>query len=280
MKNFTLSQNNHIDFINNELIFASCRRIPNSFKNEIRASLKEILSLNLNKKIYLFLSGGSDSETIARCALTIKNFKFISVIINIDNGLNYLEVSRAISFCKSKKLKYRILNISSSEVLLNPEIKRIKKQYNCNSLSYLISIFATQLIYNKKSLLLFGTGDPALAFHRKKCCVVNVLEEITIFRYAKDNNLNIISNIFAWNPETFLSFLLSPEMIYFVQQQGVIYNSSIPLKEKLYQRIFKTPPREKSLEVLFARNYNHIDTPVFYTSLKEEIKYFTKNIGT
>ena len=143
---FFLTQNNHLSFTNNDISMARCSRLPRQFKSEIKAAMQEILSLNRNKDIFIFLSGGSDSETIARCALSIRNFNFTAIIIDIDNGLNSTETSMAISFCKKRKINYRVINISSLEVLSDSEIRRIKKKYNCNSLSYLTSIFAAKKI--------------------------------------------------------------------------------------------------------------------------------------
>lgn len=273
-----LTQKNHLTFASGDVEIGRCQRRPHSFKEELRNNLTEIRKLNKGKKTFLFLSGGADSETIARCMLGIQGFNFTPVIITYDSDLNREEVRWALGFCKKFHLRPLIIPVKTADVFASSMIKSARRRYQCKSISYLSLIYVLNKIYRQNCLYLLGTGDPTLEFIRGRCMVAYSIEEAAIFRFAQDRDMNIISNVFLWSPESYLSFLTSRELMYFAWQKGQIYRSSMPLKERLYFRLFKTPLREKCMKILSAKGYIHRPAKIKYYSLTRQIQFLTKNL--
>lgn len=135
----------------------------NSFKIELINNANKLCETYPNRKFSIFLSGGSESETIIR---TYKeaNIDFTSYIFRYEDDINLYDVSYAISACESIGASYKVIDFNlekfynSSEAEKISEVAQIdypKALVHCKFLDYI----------EDNSFIIFGCG--ATGYHRK-----------------------------------------------------------------------------------------------------------------
>ncbi len=68
------------------------------------------------KNIYLGLSGGIDSEVVARCLMEC-GVPFTAIIVNLDHSKNYHDIKKAYEFVVKNSIPHLVVNIFFQELL-------------------------------------------------------------------------------------------------------------------------------------------------------------------
>ena len=90
-----------------QIQFSPCTRIPKSFKEECVLTAQYIYE-TVNEPIVLLLSGGIDSEIVARSFLSAK-IPFTATIFSYLPNRSREDIPWAINFCEANKIQYKVI---------------------------------------------------------------------------------------------------------------------------------------------------------------------------
>lgn len=97
------------------LLFKKSTRHPLDFKSEVENACKKIQE-KTPRKIIVCLSGGLDSEVIAKSLIKL-NIPFECLVVEFDNGLNNHDIQYAKEFCNENKLTLHVLQMNIMETI-------------------------------------------------------------------------------------------------------------------------------------------------------------------
>lgn len=279
-----LSNKNHLRLIRKKSGWrpktAVVSRSIGSFRAECVRAAREIGQTYCGQDIFLFLSGGMDSEIIAE-AFRLSKTPFHPLILKFEEDLNKPDCDRALAWCRKRGIKPKIVPFPILPFFSSQWVRTTLKKYPHSMAMYLVLMRALHDL-PQGSVGILGTGEPILIHRGKKDFLEEELEDANLLRYAMDSNRPFVTHFFYWSPELYFSFITSPEYIEFVKQKGEIYHRSSPLKEKLYRREFKLKERKKlhgfeltlrKYPTLMNRIRNQIKIKSFFRSYRAEIAY-------
>lgn len=190
--------------------FSPVSRTPQSFQNEsIRTA--EMIANSTNKPIALMMSGGGDSEAIARffkqASIPFKAFTF-----RYNDGKNDHDIKYAIKWCENNQVENTLIDIDLDKIM-----KSNWAQETGNSLfimyNYLLPyMWIIEYVANKGYLPIYGNGHLFELYKTKNGDWFCYYSEAwsTIFRYSILNGFEVNTNFHIYTPEQYLAFLNCP----------------------------------------------------------------------
>lgn len=113
-----------------------------------------------SKNIYLLLSGGSDSEIIARNLCDL-NISFTAMIMQYPNNANCIDVDNAIAICKELNIQYIVEEFDPQHIIDFPT--EYRKKYPCVIATAEIVYLEFRNRYPKDFIFVRGEGEPRLS---------------------------------------------------------------------------------------------------------------------
>jgi len=208
-----------------------CSYLPSSFLDESVKAAHLIAEAAGDQDIWISLSGGIDSEFVARVFLKA-GIPFKAATIVYDNNVNEYDNKYCRDFCK----KY---NIDLSEFNLN-----IEQFFDSDMFDYAFDLksispqFPTHayLWDQLDGFIVAGHGDP-IFLKRDGIWKYQIQEkEDTVYRYLQNRKRDGATGFYAYTPELLLSFILEKEVSnMFISPQ---YYNIIKVKYKVYEKYF------------------------------------------
>ena len=228
---------------------------------------KDIQQTYKNKKLFLAMSGGIDSEYVA---VTLKNMliDFTPIILQIEE-YNQLDTWWAHRWCKQNNIEPIVIDVTLSKFFL--EYSRIIKQYWSKRVqaSAIIS-FCCDYVEKNNGILIGGGGihelyipDPIMSLEKKDLTLKDkegyVFNESDLIKHLvceEKLRQNTPTMFFNWNPEILLSYV-------------AVRNKDLTTEENRFN-VFKLDPRPK-IGIPTSQNfreYEHMDDPIIQKTCK------------
>lgn len=160
--------------------------------------------------IVIFLSGGTDSEIVARSFVEI-GIKPICYTVRFTEGWNQHNVDEAIDCANDLGLQHNIINFNVTDFINSGEAKEFSKKISCTQIQYLI------LYHNIIKLGMPATMGGEVLLKRKANVSPNLWyltyredEDASAIRASKLSGIPIIQEWFLYTPEIILKYLESP----------------------------------------------------------------------
>ncbi len=196
-----------------------------SFHSECVRAASLISAQAGQKRILIAMSGGMDSEVVARSFLEAK-VPFEAVIFRYENESNLHDIKSAVDFCNSNNLKINFVDINVLEFLDTGEYLDFTSLYNCNSPLFSVHLEACKHL--KNDFVIFSGSAPVLRlpplvhrnFHSldRFYIIKNTIENFVQTEFPIENSFCYdhffaknhsegVSNFFLYTPELILSSL-------------------------------------------------------------------------
>jgi len=178
-----------------------------------RNAIEDICNTYKNKKIYLAMSGGVDSEYIARIMIDMK-INFVPIILEVDTW-NKLDVWWAYRWCKKNNVDPYVLKISLSDLLLK-SISHAKKYCTRKPIGPTGLNFCAEVARQNKGVLITGTGshelyipDPIMTEEANDLTLKNkigyVFSEADLLKHLLMPDMPCV--FYNWTPEITLAYI-------------------------------------------------------------------------
>lgn len=193
--------------------YSRCAREPGTFREEcIRtAKLVAIEAERLGRPIFVMLSGGLDSEVVAK-AFVEASVSFECITYRFKGGLNSHETRFVDAFVRRHKLKHRYYDIDILPWLESDEAVQILNESQAASCVLLPHMkLMSHIWYDLKSLPVLGNGDVYLE-NEKGWNYYELEYMLTWFRHALKHNMLGAIGFFQYTPEITLSMLREPKI--------------------------------------------------------------------
>jgi hypothetical protein len=197
-------------------------------------------------KIYLFYSGGVDSEYILNLFLSMK-MEVIPVIVKLCPNYNEHDIKYALSFCESKKLKPLIIDLDFDNFVRSGLIREIAEEFQIAAYQLPATFHCLDKV---DGTIVMGSHGPA---HMSLDSIsgqwmVDEIEPIhTVLKYFKKKKLSGSPFFLAHTSEQYFSFINDPVMKSLANHRypGKVGNNS--LKRAVYNKLsnFNLVLREK-----------------------------------
>lgn len=216
------------DLINDKFFcnYSRCLREPNSFYNEAISTALEIgkQANELNRIPYIFLSGGLDSEVVAKAFIDAK-VPFKAISFRYKNNLSYHEEFFINRFVESNNVDHSFFDIDS-KWLLSEEALDFCYQSTCIRSEMLPHMkLILHVWHDLNGLPVLGNGDLYVAkeINESWLCKDRSLPKyewlyveyeyiVAWFRFAVANNILGAFGFFQHNPYIVLSMIREPTM--------------------------------------------------------------------
>jgi hypothetical protein len=218
------------------------------------ASLRaaELIANSTDEKLYVMMSGGIDSELVARSFLTI-GADFTAAIMRFNDDRNCHDIGYAESYCKENNIPVQYFDLNPAKFWFSKESSRIAKIAQC----YIPAIICTMwLVEQIPGFPIIGNGDPLVykpiddmaipmdtfmlpqpARYKINPYVIRESEHILAW-YKHMINLDIegVPGFHQYTPEQVLAVLDHPLTHRYVQENH--YQNNEHLKHRIYEEAF------------------------------------------
>lgn len=200
-----------------------------SFQNELRRTADYVYS-DYGKDFALFLSGGTDSEIVARNFLSI-GVKPSCFVIRLIGGYNESDVCEAIDLAKNLGLKIQVLDFDVLEYFNSGAANEFGAKIQCTQITYLMvyqnilklgmpSVMGGELLLKRNV-----SSDPSSWYY---CFREN--EDASAIRFSNTYNIPLVNEWFSYTPELMLFYLQHSDVINLVKTRLNYKLSSVSSK--------------------------------------------------
>jgi hypothetical protein len=246
----------------------------------------------IEKPIYLGLSGGLDSEIIAKSFLST-GVKFKPLIVeykNKDHILNEHDTFYAKKFCTNNNLDPLIIDLDFNELIHMVYKKEFYPYYRVSDLYQYFQIYLVNLVESFNGFLVTGSGTQQWTFDttlKFKCSSVY----FNIYEYMKDKNLYHWPSFFWSTPELIRSYInVDVVRRFFNNPEAFKFNNhSESMKKNVYYKFFPNVDKRKKYhgyeQFYLLKEYQYVkreiinyETSVTKISLDSFISQFDNGI--
>ncbi len=237
-------QNARKDRLDNfELHWKSPVRQNLNFKEEVLRAL-QLVDKKRDRPLALFMSGGIDSEIIARSLLEA-NIGFEAISFAISGG-NSFDIRWARSFCKKNGIKHSIIQFDEN-VFVEDFAIEMANEFQCPD-PY--PLFECQRIKMVPDFFpIFGNGEPFLRFSKasQQVEIVESGSDYVVWQHLQRYGIAACYNFFKFTPELYLSYLREPVIASWVENANtLIFDELTWWKFYMYKKHWtELEPRQK-----------------------------------
>ena len=246
------NRNNHNDQY--EIKFSQCSRTPMNLREECLIVAQHLYEES-KSKINLLLSGGIDSEFMARIFLDAK-ISFKATIFNFIPDKSRHDIPLAIEFCEANSINYQVINFDLLGFFQSQEFQTLTEQYQIHKPFAAVDIKRWQMC---DDFPIFGNGDVILKSVGDYNCASEIYDNMKVvsvedgahalpYVWQTDNNIDGCYRFFKHSPEQYLSVLLDPDIQNWINMTQ-FYSPSIhrAFKIPFYQRFYPDMKNRKKL---------------------------------
>ena len=274
--------------------YSPCVRKPLSWTEEIKIAAATIAE-STNRTIWICMSGGIDSEAVAR---TYKNanIPFKALIAKFPDDLNIHDISYAISWCEKNKIEYKIFEFDMISFLKEGYKKYLNQNLLSNNAFRYYTIELLQYIEDMNGFGIFGGKSAGLDLEQKiyneidpnndPVCDTYDIGSLAPLEWCRKNNLNHSVFFYQTTSEIHSAYLQDPVNQMLINNPYILKSGSIgvPAKTIMMRSHFPdTTPRikyhgfEKIMDLRTATqqdiaNYFGLDTDIANKRFKSLIK--------
>jgi len=230
----------------------ACKREYSSFREECIIAA-DTISQQTQRRLYVMWDSSLDTQVICFSMLEAQ-LDFTICIPSMGNNLNVDDVQQAKKFCEKFKLRYLLFKIHMP-TFFKEFCAPIIKQYSFVTSQELMNLWVQEQVRLEHGG--FFVSGKLMELNRYPIGIDGTtysecswkIPSSPIQQYFIDREENAISNFFLYTPELIASFIMSKELLSFVNSQELIYTPNlIPVDG--YNKIF-----EYCLKPLFLKNH-------------------------
>ncbi|MBC7742887.1 MAG: hypothetical protein H7061_11870 [Bdellovibrionaceae bacterium] len=132
--------------------------VVNDFFNECKLSALDIFNRSENKKLFVCLSGGVDSECVARSFVGAK-VPIEAVILKFNANLNWHDVDPAVQLCEQIGLKYTLVELDIFDFLESRKYQNYCLSYGLSSPMIASHVWLAEQVISKMNGVPIFSGD-------------------------------------------------------------------------------------------------------------------------
>lgn len=219
--------------------FRPLTRQPLSWLEELSIAANKYKAVT--RPIYVGMSGGIDSEVIAKIFLKEK-VEFTPLIVEYThNGvvINEHDIRYAKDFCRENNLTPVIHTVTAQHLMMMMFDQQYFKYSRVGSLYQYIQIFLVRLVNDLSGFLVTGSGVQNWTYDEQLKFKINSVY-FNVYNYMNDHNMNHWPSFYWTTPELIRSYVDIPVVKnYFKNPILFKYrNQTEKLKKEVYQQVF------------------------------------------
>jgi len=253
--------------------FSPIQRPLLPWKDELSNTVKTIAS-NSKKPLYVALSGGIDSEIIARTLLE-NSIRFSAITVEYTDNLNSHDIQYAKDFCKEHSIHQQIITVDPHYLYTIKMEEYIKQGYHARNLYRYLQLFITEAVEKLNGTAIFGSETQAYYLMDNKLHIRYSTEIVNTIEWCKNRNTDHCINFFLHNPELYASYMLLPSVDSVLSSPELCYNT-VSRDRSLNIPTGKTPEKE----LAYRSFWSDLITRPKYTGFEnlDQLRSITQNI--
>jgi hypothetical protein len=217
--------------------YGPCRYTPKTFDIETSIAARKIAD-STNKPIYVAMSGGLDSELVARTMMKEK-IPFTPLIAQFENDYNKFDIDFAFDVCREYGLQPEVYKVNILDIFKSsahtPYILA-----NCASILYMDMI---RYVHGLGGKVVFGAGEYRFKPSKNGKLVVPIPNErIATMNFIQDLGAEVAFPFYGYTPELMLCLIRESQEHGFLAMDEYSHN----IKEYVYRKYWPNlKPRPK-----------------------------------
>lgn len=270
--NFT--HHNHLKYFINDKLFGSRESSIEKFKvslgkididyykktnfNLELIRIADLVYKDFGKNFALFLSGGTDSEIVARNFLSI-GIKPTCFTIKFKNDYNIDDVNAAIEIAKELDLPHHLIEFDVKEFFYSGNALEFGGELQCSQITYLTVYYCIKKLGLPSIMggeLLLRRNINTVPSSWYYCFREN--EDASAMRFSKKYNLPLVNEWFSYTPEVMLNYLENKDIKNLVGNKHNYKLSSVSSKNQILKSLIpeiKLRIKTHGFEKLLAFNF-------------------------
>jgi hypothetical protein len=207
-----------------------------NYKQEL-CRTADLIYQDYKSDIALFLSGGTDSEIVARNFVDI-GIKPKCFVIKFKDDYNSSDVNEAIDLAAELDLDLSIIDFDVKDFLYSGEATEFGRELQCTQITYLMVYHSIKKIgmpavmggevFLKRNI----NTDPSTWFY---CIREN--EDASAMRFSLKFNLPLVNEYFSYTPELLLYYLEDPDITTLVTTKYNYKLTSVSSKNAILKKL-------------------------------------------
>ncbi len=240
--------------------YGKCEEPVMDWRYHCTQSAKQISEIYAGKPIYVCLSGGIDSEVVARSFLSA-NIRPKIIIIRHANDFNLHDFCWAVGFCETEGLDYEFFDLDLIEFWESGEVYEYAKVAHGISPQMCTLLKIMQHVHDLGGVAVLGALEREFRYSKKyNSWGLTELENFAcLYRYVIKTKINVVPSFFNWSPEILLSYMNDHLLNQIMKNTGKPYSRTSHAKSEIYSRYWPLQKRQKyaGYEKLIEYNKKH-----------------------
>jgi hypothetical protein len=212
--------------------FGPCRYEPKTFDIELAAAAHRVAD-TAAKPLYVAMSGGLDSELVARIMVQEK-IPFTPLIGQYLNDYNKQDIAFAFEFCKLHNLTPEVVKIDILALFRDS----IHTPYPISNIAHLLQMHLMRHAASKGGMAIISTGEHRYEQKDGKFVLPFHTDGMGVLHFMKAENVHGVYHFFRYTPEMMLSILRESKAFGFDKMGFLAHN----IKESLYHTYWPDMP--------------------------------------
>jgi len=233
------------------------RYSSSNYNNELIRSA-ELISKDLGNDVVLFLSGGTDSEIVARSFVKL-GLKPKCYTIKFKDDYNLSDVKEATELANDLNLQLEYIDFDVKDFLLSGEAIEFGKELQCSQLTYLMVYHSIRKIgapsvMGGEVLLRRNVNTNPMSWYY--CFRED--EDASAMRFSLKYNLPLVNEFFSYTPELLLYYLEHSDILNLIQTQYNYKLTSVSSKNAILKKLcpdIRVRTKTHGFEQLTGFNY-------------------------
>lgn len=215
--------------------FGHCRYEPKAFDVEIAVAARKVADA-ARKPIFLGLSGGIDSEVIARTFLKEK-IPFTPLIAKFDNDLNQHDIAYAFDFCRANNLTPEVITLDIVAFIENC----VNTTYVLNRCPFLFHMHLMRHAASRGGMAVIGLGEQKYKKFDGKIFLPVPIERIAVIHFMQAEGVEGVPAFYCYTPEIIASYLRDAKEIGFKQMGKIAHKLKVKVFQKYWPELALRP---------------------------------------
>ena len=207
-----------------------------SYQDELRRTA-DLVYQNLGKDFVLFLSGGTDSEIVARNFLSI-GIKPQCYCIKFKDDYNISDVNEAIDLANDLDIPLSIIDFDVKDFLYSGHAEEFGQKLQCTQITYLMVYYSIlkigmSAVMGGEVLLKRNINTTPSTWYYS----IRENEDCSAMRFSNMYNIPLVNEWFSYTPELLLYYLEDPDIVKLVTTKFNYKLTSVSSKNDILKRL-------------------------------------------
>ena len=207
-----------------------------SYQDELRRTA-DLVYQNLGKDFVLFLSGGTDSEIVARNFLSI-GIKPQCYCIKFKDDYNISDVNEAIDLANELDIPLSIIDFDVKDFLYSGHAEEFGQKLQCTQITYLMVYYSIlkigmPAVMGGEVLLKRNINTTPSTWYYS----IRENEDCSAMRFSNMYNIPLVNEWFSYTPELLLYYLEDPDIVKLVTTKFNYKLTSVSSKNDILKRL-------------------------------------------